>query len=102
MEQGCVKIIKSDFEKSFRKDVKRLRRWLSIGLFLRPKLRKVGNPLGLLHHVEDYTLRELDLRNEIQWAKDLQALAEMHLKTSRCLNFDSQKFGRNGLIHMYL
>ena len=28
--------------------------------------------------MEDYTLRELDLRNEIQGAKDLQALAEMH------------------------
>ena len=50
-----VKIIKADFEKSFRKDVARMRRWLRIGLFLNPRLRKVGNPVGLLQHVEDYT-----------------------------------------------
>ena len=71
-----VKIIKADFEKSFRKDVARMRRWLRIGLFLNPRLRKVGNPVGLLQHVEDYTLRELDLRNEIQGAELLQAKAK--------------------------
>ncbi|GIQ99328.1 MAG: hypothetical protein CM15mP6_3450 [Methanobacteriota archaeon] len=26
----------------------------------------MGNPLALLRHVEDYTTRELDLRNEIR------------------------------------
>ncbi len=67
-----VKIIKADFEKTFRKDVSRMRRWLRIGLFLNPRLRKVGNPVGLLQHVEDYTLRELDLRNEIQGAELLE------------------------------
>ena len=71
-----VKIIKADFEKSFRKDVARMRRWLRIGLFLNPRLRKVGNPVGLLQHVEDYTLRELDLRNEIQGSELLQSKAK--------------------------
>ena len=71
-----VKIIKADFEKSFRKDVARMRRWLRIGLFLNPRLRKVGNPVGLLQHVEDYTLRELDLRNEIQGAELLRSKAK--------------------------
>ena len=71
-----VKIIKADFEKSFRKDVARMRRWLRIGLFLNPRLRKVGNPVGLLQHVEDYTLRELDLRNEIQGAELLRIKAK--------------------------
>ena len=71
-----VKIIKADFGKSFRKDVARMRRWLRLGLFLNPRLRKVGNPVGLLQHVEDYTLRELDLRNEIQGAELLQAKAK--------------------------
>ena len=71
-----VKIIKADFEKSFRKDVARMRRWLRLGLFLNPRLRKVGNPVGLLQHVEDYTLRELDLRNEIQGAELLQEKAK--------------------------
>lgn len=71
-----VKIIKADFEKSFRKDVARMRRWLRVGLFLNPRLRKVGNPVGLLQHVEDYTLRELDLRNEIQGAELLRSKAK--------------------------
>ena len=71
-----VKIIKADFEKSFRKDVARMRRWLRIGLFLNPRLRKVGNPVVLLQHVENYTLRELDLRNEIQGAELLRNKAK--------------------------
>ena len=71
-----VKIIKADFEKSFRKDVTRMKRWLRIGLFLNPRLRKVGNPVGLLQHVEDYTLKELDLRNEIEGAELLQQKAK--------------------------
>lgn len=71
-----VKIIKADFEKSFRKDVIRMKRWLRIGLFLNPRLRKVGNPVGLLQHVEDYTLKELDLRNEIEGAELLQQKAK--------------------------
>ena len=60
-----VKIIKSDFEAAFKRDVQRMKRWIRMGLFFRPKLRKVGNPIGLLAHIEDYTLRELNLLNEI-------------------------------------
>ena len=61
-----VKIIKSDFEASFQRDVKRMKRWIRMGLFFNPRLRKVGNPIGLLAHIEDYTLRELNLLNEIE------------------------------------
>ena len=43
-----IKIIKADFEKSFRRDVKRMKRWVRMGLFFNPKLKKVGNPIGLL------------------------------------------------------
>ena len=39
-----------------------------------PKLRKVGNPVALLNHVADYTTRELDLRNEIQGARELEEI----------------------------
>lgn len=66
-----VKIIKSDFEASFRRDVRRMKRWIRMGLFFNPKLRKVGNPIGLLAHIEDYTLRELNLLNEIRGREDL-------------------------------
>jgi len=75
-EHVVVKLIKDDFESSFRKDVKRMRRWLRMGLFFNPRLRKVGNPVGLLAHIEDYTLRELNLMNEIKGKHELLAAAQ--------------------------
>ena len=71
-----VKIIKSDFEASFKRDVQRMKRWIRMGLFFNPRLRKVGNPIGLLAHIEDYTLRELNLLNEINGRNQLIAQAE--------------------------
>ena len=71
-----VKIIKSDFEASFKRDVQRMKRWIRMGLFFNPRLRKVGNPIGLLAHIEDYTLRELNLLNEIDGRNQLIAQAE--------------------------
>ena len=71
-----VKIIKSDFEASFKRDVQRMKRWIRMGLFFNPRLRKVGNPIGLLAHIEDYTLRELNLLNEIDGRNQLIAQAK--------------------------
>ena len=71
-DEVIIKIIKSQNEKEFRRDVNRMRRWLRIFLFFSPKLRKVGNPMALLNHVADYTTRELDLRNEIEGADELK------------------------------
>ena len=73
-----IKIIKADFERSFRKDVKRMKRWVKMGLIFNPRLKKVGNPIGLLAHIEDYTLRELNLLNEIKGKERLQSLAEQY------------------------
>tara|TARA_B100000900_G_scaffold375287_1_gene357175 strand:- start:4688 stop:5926 length:1239 start_codon:yes stop_codon:yes gene_type:complete len=71
-----IKIIKSDFEASFKRDVQRMKRWIRMGLFFNPRLRKVGNPIGLLAHIEDYTLRELNLLNEIDGRNQLIAHAK--------------------------
>ena len=71
-----IKIIKGDFKKSFERDVKRMKRWMKMGLFFNPKLKKVGNPIGLLNHIEDYTLRELNLLNEITGKERLENLAD--------------------------
>ena len=73
-----IKIIKGDFKKSFEKDVRRMKRWMKMGLFFNPKLKKVGNPIGLLNHIEDYTLRELNLLNEITGKERLENLAEKY------------------------
>ena len=73
-EEVVIKVIKAENEKAFRRDVKRMRRWLRIFLIFMPKLRRVGNPVALLNHVADYTTRELDLRNEIAGANELMQI----------------------------
>lgn len=69
-----IKFIKARFKERFENDVKNVRRFFQIVLSLYPKLKKVGNPIGILDDVETYTLAELDLRNE---AKGLGILEEI-------------------------
>ena len=71
-----VKFVKDDFEEDFVRDVRRMKRWLSIVLSFAPRLRKVGNPMALLNHIESYTLDELDLRNEKRGQVRLQEAME--------------------------
>ncbi len=75
-EEVVIKVVKAKYASKFKKDVKRMRRWLRFMLFFRPKLRRVGNPVALLNHVADYTTRELDLRNEIRGAEELIQIKE--------------------------
>ena len=75
-EEVVIKFVKKANAKSFTKEVIRMRRWLKIFMFISPKLRKVGNPMALLNHVADYTLKELDLRNEIIGANILSEIKE--------------------------
>ena len=75
-QEVVIKVIKAQNEKTFRRDVNRMRRWLRVFLIFMPKLRKVGNPVALLNHVADYTTRELDLRNEIKGAEELLRIKE--------------------------
>lgn len=71
-----VKFIKTRFKQRFEQDVNRLKSFFKFILFFYPKLNKVGNPIGILEDVEAYTLAELDLRNEVKGAKQLQDIAE--------------------------
>ncbi|MDA8610514.1 AarF/ABC1/UbiB kinase family protein [Euryarchaeota archaeon] len=73
-EEVVIKFIKQTNAVEFKKEVTRMRRWLRIFLIFAPKLRKVGNPMALINHVADYTLRELDLRNEIKGADELKGI----------------------------
>jgi len=70
-EDVVIKFIKSSNASTFKKEVAKMKRWLKILLIFSPKLRKVGNPIALLNHVSDYTLRELNLSNEIKGANEL-------------------------------
>lgn len=71
-----IKFIKARFKDRFEKDVHRIRRFFSIVLSLYPKLKKVGNPIGILDDVEAYTLAELDLRNEARGGETLKSIAK--------------------------
>ena len=75
-EEVVIKFIKQTNAVEFKKEVVRMRRWLRIFLIFAPKLRKVGNPMALINHVADYTLRELDLRNEIKGARELAGIKD--------------------------
>jgi ubiquinone biosynthesis protein len=75
-EEVVIKFIKQANAVEFKKEVVRMRRWLRIFLIFAPKLRKVGNPMALINHVADYTLRELDLRNEIKGADELKEIQD--------------------------
>ncbi len=73
-EEVVIKFIKSSNAKTFEKEVHKMKKWLKILLIFTPKLRRVGNPMALLNHVSDYTLRELDLTNEIKGANELKKI----------------------------
>ncbi len=73
-----IKVLKTSFKKRFVADVARVRRFFSLVLFFRPKLNSVGNPMGILNDIEEYTLAELDLRNEARGREELFAVYEKY------------------------
>ena len=71
-----VKAIKHEVREQFIRDVDGTRRLLRFCTALYPKLRKVGDPLGILNDIEEYTLSELDLRHEVTGQKTLRSIYE--------------------------
>lgn len=69
-------MIKKNFKKSFEKDVRALRRLIKFVIFFYPKIAKVADPVGILEHIEEHTLAELDLKNEIKHRKVLKDIYE--------------------------
>lgn len=82
-EDVVLKVIKKNFKETFAKEVKRIKRLFKIFLFLYPPLKRVGDPVGILTDIEEYTLAELDLRNEVQGQKVLREIKEQNKQ-----NFD--------------
>ena len=71
-----VKLLKRDFKAGFLRDIAALRRLLKLAILFYPKLRRVFDPLGILAHIEEYTLSELDLRHEIEGQTILRQLRD--------------------------
>lgn len=88
-EEVVIKIIKSDFKKIFEKDVASVKRFFKFVIFFYPKLARVFDPIGILEHIEDYTLRELNLLNEIEGH---EILKEIYEKNKNIYDLSSLKF----------
>jgi ubiquinone biosynthesis protein len=76
--QVVVKMIKGDFADRFVRDVRSLKRLVNLSIFFYPKLQKVADPAGILEHIEEYTLAELDLRNEVAHGDVLRGIQQNH------------------------
>ena len=77
-EDVVIKAIKRNVRGEFIADVASLKRLFRLATFLYPKLRRVGDPVGILGDIEEYTLSELDLRHEVAGQKTLRAIYEQH------------------------
>jgi ubiquinone biosynthesis protein len=84
-----IKAIKKNVRARFIADVASLKRLFRLAAFLYPKLRRVGDPVGILGDIEEYTLSELDLRHEVAGQSVLREIYEAHRDTFdlSCLTF---------------
>ena len=80
-EDVVIKAIKRNVRNEFVADVASLKRLFRLATFLYPKLRQVGDPVGILGDIEEYTLSELDLRHEVAGQKALRAIYDQHRDT---------------------
>ncbi|MCX8156863.1 MAG: AarF/ABC1/UbiB kinase family protein [Verrucomicrobiae bacterium] len=106
-QEVVVKMIKGDFKERFKADVRRLKKLMRLSTWAYPKLRRVADPVGILEHIEEYTLAELDLRNEISHARRLRQLREQHahwplLAPLRFPHLYEELSGENVLVMEYL
>lgn len=85
----AIKMINQNLEKKFLKDVRAFKRFISFITFFYPKLHKVADPLGVLEHIESYTLAELDLTTEI---KHTQILKQIKAQYENTFDFSTIQF----------
>ena len=77
-EEVVIKAIKRNVRREFSADVASLKRLFRLAAFVYPKLPQVGDPVGILNDIEEYTLSELDLRHEVGGQKTLRDIYERH------------------------
>jgi ubiquinone biosynthesis protein len=71
-----IKAVKRNVRGQFMADVASLRRLFGAITFFYPKLSRVGDPVGILDDIEEYTLSELDLRHEVEGQRILKKIYE--------------------------
>ncbi len=71
-----VKILKKEYKEEFIRDIEKIEGFVKFILFFYPKLEKVFDPLGVLEYIREYTMEELDFKNEIRGSKVLCKIKE--------------------------
>lgn len=90
-DEVIIKVIKGNFKKSFVSDVRSIKRLFQVVIFFYPKLQKVADPVGILEHIEDYTLNELNLLNEV---KGQDILKKIYLEHRESYDLSRLRFAR--------
>lgn len=75
-----IKAIKEEVTERFKADVSGIKRLIRFSTWVYPKLKKAGDPMGIIEDIERFTLSELDLRREVQGQ---QTLREIHAEASQ-------------------
>ena len=88
-EEVIVKLIKKECKKQFVRDVRSIKRLFQLAIMFYPKLQKVADPVGILENIEDYTLTELNLLNEI---KGQDILKNIYLENRNRFDLSHLKF----------
>ena len=77
LQQGevvAVKIIKKEFKKRFIEDIEKIEKPIKKIGYLWPKFNRIFNPIGIIENIRNYTLDELDLRNEARGIEGLEII----------------------------
>ena len=88
-DEVIIKLIKADCKKQFVRDVRSIKRLFQLAIMFYPKLQKVADPVGILENIEDYTLTELNLLNEI---KGQEILKNIYLENRERFDLSHLKF----------
>ena len=88
-DEVIIKLIKADCKKQFVRDVRSIKRLFQLAIMFYPKLQKVADPVGILENIEDYTLTELNLLNEI---KGQDILKNIYLENRNRFDLSHLKF----------
>jgi len=79
-EKVAVKIIKPIKIEEFKSDIKRLKKFFRFISFFYPKIKKVFDPIGVLEYINEYTLQEVNLLNELEGRNILYDISQKFSK----------------------
>lgn len=71
-----IKFIKKNYRDKFIQDVASVKNLFKLAIFFYPKLKNVADPIGILNDIQEYTLSELDLVNEMNGQRILHKIYE--------------------------